>query len=134
MAKKTECKVKSVPRSVSNNTQESRTILPSQVHSPPLAWLYHSNWHDNLFPPHIIPPFLPGHQPLLNLGHLGTKTSRTEVPLVVPEMPSPDIPSRESRSSGFGRGRGRGMWSPPGNSNPNGWMWVTFWSRTLLHE
>ena len=27
-------------------------------------------------------------------------------------MSSPDIPSRESGPSGFGRGRGRGMWSP----------------------
>ena len=41
----------------------------------------------------------------------------TEVPLVVPETPSPDIPSRESRPSGFGRGRGKGMWSPPGNNS-----------------
>ena len=75
-------------------------------------WLYHSNWSDDVSPPHVIPPSLLSHQPPLNLGYLGTTNSRTEVPLFIPEMPSHDIPSRESRPLGFGRGRGRGMWSP----------------------
>ena len=43
--------VKLVPRSVSNNTQELRTMLPNQVCSPSLALSYHSNWSDDL-PPH----------------------------------------------------------------------------------
>ena len=70
-------------------------MLPSQVHSLSMAWSYHSNWSDDLSP-HVIPPSLLGHQPPLNLGHLGTTNLRTEVPLVVPEMPSSEIPSRES--------------------------------------
>ena len=87
-------------------------MTPSQVHSPSLARSYHSNWSDDLSPPHIIPPSLLGHQPLLNLGCLGTRNSRTEVPLVVPEMPSADMPSKEPGPLQFGKGRGRGMWSP----------------------
>ena len=87
--------------SVSNNTQEPRMMLPSQVCSPSLVWSYHSNWSDDLSSLYNIPPSPLGQQPLLNLGHLGTSNSRAEVPLVVPEMPSLDIPSRESRPLGF---------------------------------
>ena len=96
--KKQRGNVKSVPRSVVNNTHEPRMTLPNQVHSPSPAWLYHSNWSDNLSPPHAIPPSpLNCHQSQLGLGHLGTAGSRMEVPLFVPEMSSPDIPNRELR-------------------------------------
>ena len=44
--------VKQVPRSVSNNTQELRMMLLNQVCSSFLAWSYHSNWSDDLSPPH----------------------------------------------------------------------------------
>ena len=111
MAKKKQVgNVKPVPRSVSNNTQEPRTMLLSQVHSPSLAWSYHSNWSDDLSHPHVIPPSpLNGHQSQLGIGHLRITNSRTDVPLVVPEMPSPNIPNRELRPLGFRRGRGRGV-------------------------
>ena len=48
--------IKPVPRSVFSNTQEPRMMLSNQVHSPSQVWLYHSNWSDDLSPPHIIPP------------------------------------------------------------------------------
>ena len=48
--------VKLVPRSVVNNTQELRMMLPNQIHSPSPMWSYHSNWSDDQSPPHIIPP------------------------------------------------------------------------------
>ena len=54
--KKQVGKVKPEPRSVSNNAQEPRMTLCSQVHSPSLVWSYHSNWSENLSLPHIIPP------------------------------------------------------------------------------
>ena len=89
--------IKLVPRSVSNNTQELRTMLPSQVHSPSLVWSNHSNWNEDLSTPHIIPPSpLDGHQSQLWLGHLGIINSRVELPLVVPKMSSPDIYNREA--------------------------------------
>ena len=47
--------VKLVPRSAVNNTQEPRMTVPNQVCSPSPTWSYHSNWSDNLSPPHIIP-------------------------------------------------------------------------------
>ena len=37
----------------------------------------------------------------LSFGHLGTTNSREKVPLVVPEIPSPDNPNRESRPWDF---------------------------------
>ena len=105
--------IKPVSRSASNNTQEPRMMLPNQIHSLSLAWSYHSNWSDDLSPPHIIPlSALKGHQFHLGVGHLGTTNSRAEVPFIVPEMPSPNIPYRELRPLGFGRVRGRGVWSP----------------------
>ena len=42
--------IKLVPRSVSNDTQEPRMMLPNQVHSPSSVWSYHSNWSDDLSP------------------------------------------------------------------------------------
>ena len=45
-------------------------------------------------------------QSWLVLDHLGTTNSRTEAPLFVPEMLSPNILNRESRTMGFGRVRG----------------------------
>ena len=42
--------IKPVPRSVVNNTQELRMMVPNKVCSPSPMWLYHSNWSDNLFP------------------------------------------------------------------------------------
>ena len=88
-------------------------MLLSQVCSPSPVWSYHSNSSDNLSPPDIMPPSpLNGHQSQLGLGCLWTTYSNAEVPLVVPEIPSPNIPNREFRPLGFGRGRDRGMWSP----------------------
>ena len=74
--------------------------LPSQAHSlhgftPQIGVM--------IYPPHIIPPSLPnGHQNKFGLVHLENTSPRTEVPLVVPEMPSPNIPTRETRLLGFG--------------------------------
>ena len=111
--KKQVGKVKPVPMSVVNNTQEPRMTLLNQIHSPSPTWSYHTNWSDDLSPPNIIPPSpLKIYQSWLGLGLLGTAYSRIEVPLFVPEMPSPDVPNRESRPMGFGRGRGRGVWAP----------------------
>ena len=107
-----------VCRSVASNIQEPGMTLPNQVHSPSPVWLYHSNWSDDLSPPHIIPCSpLNNHQSWLGLGNLGIANSRTEVSLISPEMPSPDIPNREFRPLGFGRGWGKSMWVPPGNSS-----------------
>ena len=111
--------MKPVPRSVVNNTQEPRMTLLNQVHSPSPTWSYHSNWSDNLSPPHIIPPSpLNNHQSQLGLGHLGTASSRMETPLFVPEMASLGIPNRESRPLGFERGWGLGVSGLPCNSFP----------------
>ena len=116
--------IKPVPRSVVNNTQEPRMMVPNQGHSPSPVWLYHSNWSNDLSPPHIIPPSpLNSHQSWLELGCLGTASSRTEAPLFDPEMLSPDILNRELRPLGFGRGRGRGVWAPG--------SWVRFCLKTL---
>ena len=104
---------------VVNNNQELKMIPPNEIHSPLQIWSYHSNWRDDLFPPHIIPlPPFNSYQSQLGLGHFGIASSRKEVPLVVPETPSPNIPNQESRPTGFGRGRGRGVWVPPGNRSP----------------
>ena len=104
--------IKPVPRSVVSNTQELRTTLPNQIHSPSLMWLYHSNWSDDLSPPthHNTTPFN-SYQSQLELGHLETANSRTEAPLFVPEMPSSDIPNRKPIPVGFERGRDRGVWT-----------------------
>ena len=102
-----------VPRNVVINNQELRMMLPNQVHSPSLAWSYHSNWSDGLSLPHFIPPStLVSYYSQLGLGDLGKSNSWTEVPLIVPEMPSPNIPNRESRHLGFGKDRCRGVWAP----------------------
>ena len=104
---------KLVSRSVFNNTQKPRRMLANQFHSQSLMWSYQSNWSDYLSPQHILPPSaINSYQSQLGLGCLGTANSRTEAPLFVPEMPSPNIPNRESRPMGFGRGRGRGVWAP----------------------
>ena len=96
--------IKPVSRSVNNSTQDLRMTLPSQVHSLSHVWLYHSNWSDDLSPTHIIPPSPPnGHQFQLELGHFENTSPRTEVPLVDPEIPSTNIPNRETRPLGFGR-------------------------------
>ena len=108
--------VKQVPRNVVNNTQELKMMLPNQVLSLSPVWSYHSNWSDDLFPPHVIPPsLLNSYQSQLGLGYLGTDNSRTEASLIVLEMPSPNIPNRELRPIGFGRGRG--VWASPGYSS-----------------
>ena len=105
--------VKPIPRSVSNNTQELRISLPNQVHSPSPVWLYHSNWSEDLYPPHIRPPSpLNSHQSWFGLCYLGTVNSRTKAPLIVTEMPSPDIPNRELRPLGVRRDSSRGVWAP----------------------
>ena len=52
------------------------------------------------------------HQSWWGLGCLRTANSRTEAPLFVPEIPSPNIPYRESMPMGFGRGRSRDVWAP----------------------
>ena len=94
--------VKPVPRSLVNNTQELRMTLPNQLHSPSSMWLYHSNWSDILSPLHIIPPSpLNSHQSQVGLGCLRIDNSRTEDLLIVPEMPSPNIPNMELRPLGF---------------------------------
>ena len=110
--------IKPGQRSVYNTTPELRMALPSQVHSPSPAWSYHSNWSDDLSTPHNIPPSPPnGCQPVLCLGHLENTYPRREVPLVVPQMSSPNIPNRETRPLGFGCGRDRGIWYPSDNSS-----------------
>ena len=110
--------VKLLPRSVVYNTQELRMTLPNQISHPSPMWSYHPNWSDDLSLQHIIPPSpLNSHQSQLELGHLGTANSGLETPLFVPEMPSPDIPNRESRPMGFGRGSDRGVGTPC-NSSP----------------
>ena len=96
------------PSSVVNNAQELRITLPNQICSPSPMWSYHSNLSDDLSPPCVIPPSpFNIYQSWLGLGHLGTEAS-----LLVPEIPSPNIPNRESRPMRFGRGRGRGLWAP----------------------
>ena len=46
-----------------------------------------------------MPPSVPNvYQAYLGLGCLEDTDPRTEVPLVVPEMPSPDISNRKTRS------------------------------------
>ena len=102
--KKQEGNVKPVPRSVSNNTQELRMMLPNQVCSPSLVWSYHSNWSNDPSPQIIPLSPLNGHQYQLQLGHLGTNNSRVEVPLIVPEMQSHNIPDIELRSFGIWKG------------------------------
>ena len=80
-----------------NSTQELRMTLSSQAHSLYPVWSYHSNWSD------IKPPSPPNsHQSQLGMSHLENTSPWTEVPLVVPEMPSPNIPNRETRPLGFG--------------------------------
>ena len=57
-------------------TQEPRTTLLNQIHSQSPMWSYHSNWSNDLSPPHAIPPSpLNSYYSQLWLGNLGTASS-----------------------------------------------------------
>ena len=112
--------IKPVPRSVNNSHSRIKNdTAPARFILHPLCG-HTTQIRVRILLPHTLYQHSPpnGCQPQLGLGHLVNNSSRAEVPLVVTEIPNPDISNRETRSLGFGRGRGRHIWFPTDNSSP----------------
>ena len=97
------------PITTDTNQNQARS-LGDRIHSSSPAWSYHSDWSDDLHPPHQNPP-----TPLTTYQALAAlRTLVLETPLTTSASQNPNPPSGGSRHNGLGRGTWHAIVDCPG--------------------